>query len=82
MAELEPGAEVETLGLKAYTMQVVYSRQVGKACLAQTLARDAGQRRWLQGASGILGNGTSFLPYSGTYYSGKHVGLSEFRPGL
>lgn len=25
-------------------MQVVYSRQVGKACLAQTLARDAGRK--------------------------------------
>lgn len=29
---------------------------------------DAGQRRWPQGASGILGNGTSFLPSCGTYY--------------
>lgn len=39
MAELEPGAEVATLGPKAFPLELVQGRQVGKACLTQTLAR-------------------------------------------
>lgn len=45
MAELEPGAEVAPLGPKAFTLEMVYNRQVGKACLAQTLAREGSREK-------------------------------------
>lgn len=44
VAEFEPGTEVETFRPKAYTLQVVYSRQMGKACLVQTLVREGSHK--------------------------------------
>lgn len=78
-AEFEPGAEGETLRPKAYTLQVVYSRQMRKAFPAQKLAREGSCKEqvgfWVMVPP-------SYQTAVSTYYSGRHIGLSEFMPGL
>lgn len=78
-AELEPGAEGETLRPKAYTLQVVYSRQMRKAFPAQKLSKKGSCKErvgfWVMVP-------LSYQTVVRTDYSGRHIGLSELRPRL